>query len=345
MIQYREDAATKQEAEEKARKLLLQLLPAGESSFFTLTSTDAKDNEGDFLFYSLSLKMKPDEDESNLPTVYVYRIKRETSSESGKYWLYLLPDKEKLPFFSKQLRSLQILLPYSAPLLQPDESLAVEDVRTPAGRELLETYYNFGETFPTSKAKEAVELIRTAPKELRIYAFFDNFGEDTLQDVKDALDAGEYEGGTLDGELILSLLTGETYETEKKYLSALSELCGAEAVQKYKDELLHGYAFYALSFYVRYLEYSLRQSEDFSALQREEPELRKRYGFKEKYLDEVNGDATALELALARYLSGYTEARSLYAGVTLARIADYIGAPLETVRKAISSTDWHVAAL
>lgn len=344
MVQYREDAATKYEAEEKARKLLLQLLPAGESSF-KLVSTDAKDTEGDFLFYSLALKRKPDEDESNLPTVYVYRIKEETSSESGKYWLYLLPDKEQLPFYSKQLRSMQILLPFSAPLLKPDESLEVGAVHAPSGREKLETYFNFGETYPTSKEREAVELLRTAPKEMKIYAFFDNFGEGTLQDVKDALDAGEYEGGTLDGELILALLTGKTYETEKKYLSALSELCGAEAVQKYKDELVHGYAFYSLSFYVRYLEYRLRQSEDFSALQQEEPELRREYGFKEKYLDEMQGDATALELALARYLSGYTEARSLYAGVTLARIADYIGAPLETVRKAISSTDWHVAAL
>lgn len=343
MRQYIDYASTKSEAKEKADALLRQIY-SGDTNFTTIRS-EAEDGKGGFLFFTLSLntgreKYTPDEAIRKLPTVFVARGEAETSESPGRYWLYLLESIDKLPYYVKQLTRLEVLLPYVMPVQRDDTPLSVEAMHTPDGRYFLEGILAGKEC--RQSLKEDVDLFQGAPKELKLYALFDNCGEMTLEEIRDELEAGTYDGGTRDGELILSASTGEKYDTLEKYIAKLSEICGADVVGRYRAKLEEGYNFYSVNAYIQYLEYRLRQTEDYELLSKEEPELAKRYGYQATALNglrENKQTSTALEIALAHYLKDYLDFRSLYDGLSYTRIADYMRIPASTIERVVIDED------
>lgn len=333
MRRYTDYAETRSEAEEKALALLLQYAP-GATNFKTI-SQETRAKDGATIGWTLTLQTE--QAEEPLPTVYINVRTRETSEKLGSYALYLFKGYETLPFYFKHIANAPLLLPLVCPLAKPDTMLLAEEVHTPKGRRLLDNFFSYGEG-TSKKTEEAIALFRDAPKEMKIYALFENFGELSLQEVKESLEAGEYDGGGVDGELVLAELTGKTYETEEKYLSGLSEICGEEVVNKYKSYLLDEYRFSHVYYYVNYLQYTLSLTEDYKLLSEQEPELARRYGFQPKLLEKMLGrsyrkGATALDVALAGYLSPYYTFRSVFDGLTLGRIAEYLRAPVEKLQE------------
>ena len=330
----------------EAFRLLRQLCPPGRSDEeYTLSSEKHTDTDGNTFLWKHTLKEDGETfrtESGEVPTVYVCEREKETSHKEGAYWLYLLFDSSRLSFFARQLSAKEHLLPLVRPLVRPTETLSVEDVHTYQGRRTLRTYFDYGrdEASP-DKTLETLKRFQEAPPELKLYALFDSFGELSLLEVKEALEAGDYDGGTTDGELVLNLLTGETYETEKEYLSALSELCGADVVEKYQAELLKGYRFYSASYFVEYLEYTLRQLEDYALLKEQETELARQYKLEGESLSELGAPTgySALDVALARWLENEYGLPTLYEGVSPTRIAEYFRIPLEKLRDVQAQRD------
>lgn len=350
MTRYFATAQSEDGVLDEALRLLSQLYPAGRSDFSLQSEKHTEEGQTTPFFWKLWLK--PDSEaeadaSEKRPTVYVTVRKAETSEGAGDgdYWLYFLFDSERLSFCTRHLSRKETLLPLLRPLVRPTESLSVEAVHTLEGRRLLRTYFNYGEeeTSPDGSL-QAVQLFQEATPELKLYALFDDFGELTLEEIKEALEAGDYDGGVKDGELILSVLTGKTYDTEKKYLSELSKLCGAEVVKKYEDSLLSGYRFYSATYFVDYLDYTLRQLEDYALLKEQETELSKRYKLSAKALSELAGEpASALDYALARFLANeYYSLPQAYEGLSPTRLAEYFRIPLDKLRELVGTDrkDW-----
>ena len=352
MIKYFAEAHSEEEVAEVALRLLRQTTKVG-SSDWTLNSEKLTDSEGQV--FSWKYWLKPDEEAETdsksqaRPTVYVTTRKAETSEGAGDgdYWLYFLYDSDKLSFCTRHLSRGEALFPLFRPLVRPTETLSVEAIHTLEGRRALRSYLNYGEDEPSpDRTLEAVKRFQDAPPELKIYALFDDFGEMTLEEVKEELESGDYEGGEKDGELLLHVLTGKTYETEKKYLAELSKLCGAEVVKKYQDKLLSGYRFYSASYFVEYLDYTLRQLEDYTILREQEAELTKRYKLSAEALSELSRgkSASALDYALARFLTNdYYSCPQAYEGLSPTRVAEYYRIPLEKLRELVGQDkvlDW-----
>lgn len=326
-MRYIARANTKSQAIEKAISLLRQFVPAGG----VLNVETNERSEDDTLVY-MTVTIKGREDS---PVVYLN--KNEVGSES-RYFLYLLENEEKLSFCDRCLFDFRIMLPSFRPLQKPTEPLTVEAMRTPRGYRQLEEYFNYGEEVEVP-AREDVLLFQETDKEKRIYSLFEDYGVLSLSDIEEEMEEGLYEGGTIDGEMILSEITGDTYETEEKYLEAVASFCGVEAVEKFKSQLVEGYRFNTVDRYLRYLEYRLRQTEDYAQLKEEEPELARRYGFKKEYLDSLEdiGGASTVDVALAHVMDIYTSASHLYDGLSSQRIADYMRVPAETMRLVLAN--------
>ena len=326
MIRYQDRAKTREEAEEKALQLLLKI--AGDvSSVETVTREGKTKEDEDFLYLNVSLKGKPGE-----PTVYIRQLKKETGTEAGEYTLFFVYDKDKLPFYDKHLSDVQLFLPlcYNT-LLKPEKELPVEAVLSPEGRDYLEQYFNHGEELSHEKD---VQLFRETPKGLKLFTLFDSFGEMTPQEVKEALEAGDYDGGEKDGERILAEVLGRPIKDEADYLSELSTLCGAGVVKKYSSRLKGGFRFYRLDYSLKYLDYSLRYSEDYPDTQKREAELETKLGKQDGELSRYGGEGFTLsEVALARYLAGYFFIPFVFDGLSPQRLADYLNVPSDTLRK------------
>ena len=325
-MRYIARANTKSQAIEKALSLLRQFIPAGE---LLNIETNEKSVDDTLLYMTVTIKGREDS-----PVVYLN--KNEVGSES-RYFLYLLENEEKLSFCVRCLFDFRIMLPSFRPLQKPTEPLTVEAMRTPRGYRQLEEYFNYGE--PVDEHKEDVELFQETDKEKRIYSLFEDYGVLSLSDIEEEMEEGLYEGGTIDGEMILSEITGDTYETEEKYLEAVASFCGVEAVEKFKSQLVEGYRFYTVDRYLRYLEYRLRQTEDYAQLKEEEPELARRYGFKREYLDSLAdiGEASTVDVALAHVIDNYTSASHLYDGLSSQRIANYMKVPEKSMRLVLAN--------
>ena len=325
MIRYYETASTREEAEEKALQLLLQVT-GDVSSVETLTREGKTKEDEDFLYLNVSLKGKAGE-----PTVYIHQRKKETSTEAGDYTLYFVYDKEKLPFYDKHLSDVQLFLPIVHTFLKGDKPLTVEAVTSTEGRDFLEQYFSHGE--PASHEKD-VQLFQETPKGLRLFTLFDSFGELSPQEVKEALEAGDYDGGEKDGERILAEVAGRSFDSEEDYLATLSEYCGAGVVKKYASRLREGFRFFRVDYSLKYLEYTLRLVEDYPTVQEKEKELEGRLGRQDKTLLQYGGDGFTLsEVALARYLAGYFFIPFIFDGLSPQRLADYLNVPSETLRR------------
>lgn len=323
-MKYTARANTKSKAIEKAGSLLRQFIPAG-----GVLNTVSKEKEVDGTLVAWEVRLQGREES---PVVYITRSEGGKEGEEGRYTLYLLENKERLSFCDRCLFDYSITLPSFRPLQKPTEPLTVEALRTPQGYRQLEKYFNYGE--PVDEHQEDVELFQETDKEERIYTLFDDFGVLSLSDIKEEIESGLYDGGAIDGEMILAEVTGETYETEEKYLDALARYCGVEAVEKFKDELVDSYRFYSVDRYLRFLEYRLHQTEDYASLLEEEPELARRYGFKREQLESLTniGNASTVDVALAHVLITYINASHLYEGLTPQRVADYMRVPEDTLR-------------
>ena len=327
MIRYIDYASTKEEAESRAVSLLFQLSKPGEPrTFFT---KEGKAEDGTLLYLALSFKDEPGLDE---PAVYISRRKLETSEEEGSYSVYFLYDRTKLSFIDKHLADVPLLLPTVHPLLKWEEPLSVEAVTSPAGRDLLEAYFDYGK--PTSHEAD-VQLFKETPKPLRLFTLFDTFGELSPQDVKDALEAGDYDGGEKDGERILAEVAGRSFSSEADYLATLSEYCGAGVVKKYAQRLRDGFRFYRLDYSLKYLEYCFRQVEDYPTVKEKEDELVRVLGRQDKLLAQYVREEgySLLDVVLAHYLGGYLNLSSIFDGLSPTRLAGYLHVPLEVLRR------------
>jgi len=349
-IIYNETADSLEEAKTKARELLLQLLPADEDTY-TIKEREATAKDGSALFHTFSLvDGEETEAEARLwetdflnykaPTVCIWG---EDGAKDGKgrsfYKLYLYYDRERLPFYAKYLHEPRLTLPVTAPLLKPELELKPEDVHTPEGRRILDSYFDYGRGWELRNEDRAIQLIREAPEELRIYGFFENYYEDSLQDIERDLKEDVDSRGGLDGEYILAVLTGKTHETEAEYRDALRELYGSGLVNKYQGELKASYKFYSTYYFVKYMEYLLRQKEDYSLLKEQEPELAKRCKYQESEIRKRYGVELAIDIALSFYLGSYFGLEFAYEGLSSSRIADYMRIPFSVMRyQALNST-------
>lgn len=329
MIRYIDIASSREEAESRAVSLLFQLSETGEPrTFFT---KEGKAEDGSLLYLSLSFQ-----DSLRDPAVYINQRKPETSEEEGSYSVYFLYDRERLSFIDKHLADVPLLLPTVRPLLKWDESLTVEAVTSPAGRDLLEAYFDYGA--PVSHQAD-VQLFKETPKPLRLFTLFDSFGELSPQEVKEALEAGDYDGGEKDGERILAEVLGRPLKDEADYLATLSEYCGAGVVKRYASRLRDGFRFYRLDYSLKYLEYSFRQVEDYPTVKEKADELERALGSQDKTLAKYVREEgySLLEVVLARYLGDYTSLPSIFDGLSPQRLADYLNVPSETFRKVEAS--------
>lgn len=327
MIRYIDYASTREEAESKAVSLLFQNCEAGvPRTFFT---KEGKAGDGSLLYLSLSFK---DEYAPDEPAVYISQRKPESSEEAGSYSVYFLHDRKKLSFIDKHLADVPLLLPTVHPLLKWDEPLTLEAVTSPTGRDFLEAYFDYGK--PTSH-EEDVQLFKDTPKPLRLFTLFDSFGELSPQDVKEALEAKDYDGGEKDGERILAEVAGRAIRDEEDYLATLSEYCGAGVVKRYASRLRDGFRFYRLDYSLKYLEYCFRQVEDYPTVKAKEDELVRALGSQDKTLAQYVKEerVSLLDVVLAHYLGGYLHAPSIFDGLSPQRLAEYLNVPRDTFRR------------
>ena len=338
-IKYRGLASTKEEAEQMAFKLLgdyASTIGVEKNKYTLLTEEEGRelvlllDDGGEE-------PIQREEIAKGERTPVVYVRKR----EEGLYWLYLLFDRDRLPFFFKYADSLQAVLPIFRPTIKPEKPLPVEAVLTLQGTEELEDALEGG------YAKERPHFLRSyvqrakdAPKELRLFALFDNYGEASPMEVKEALEAGEYDGGAVGAHLILNALTGKTYKTEASFLKALASFAGKEETDKYKEELITSYRLDKALHFVDFLYYELLRTEDYSDVEAHYKEYASAIGFKEEYTEHLHKTETepeergsALELALCRYISPFLDVKAIYSGLSEVRLHEYLKIPATTFRR------------
>lgn len=315
----------KEEAKSEARLLLLQNYPPT-GDFTLITGNTTSQEDGEEIAFSLTLVPSHVEAEitekeriRNYPTALVQRI-----NDSDRYRVYVYT-YDRLPFYAKQLVEPLYVLPVLAPALKPEAPLPVEAVHTAQGRELLDARYG------ATEDNIAEELI-TTDKDYRIYTLFDSMGG-TIEEVKAELDRGIFDGGVTDVERAINT-EGNIYTTEKEHLTRLTTLCGATAVKKYKKEIVHSYRFYKALYFVEYLEYMLRLTEDYGAIAEKLPALQAEYGLTANEWEELTEEnVTPAEAALSRYLTPYYSSMSLFEGLTYKRVAEYLNAPVELIQR------------
>ena len=332
-IRFYATAYSREEAETKAKELLEQL-PKKEGILYHYTTREEAYRVGETeenFFVSLvptGELYRPSNSLQTFPSVVANHTKR---IKEGRYELYLCL-YDRLPFFIKHLEGMERILAILKPTPRPVEALPVEAINTPEGRKTLDATISRFE--PYEEKSEASELLQSVEQELKIYTLYDNFNEYSLEEIKEGLETGDYDGGIGDGQSVLSEVTGETYKTEEEYLTALSNLCGVEAVEQHRKQVVHGYRFYKALHFLQYVEYRLRQTENYLTVEAELPELEQKYGIKAEDYTEIGISREALlSTALYRYLREYLNHRAHFNGVTDSRIADYLNAPLNVIRR------------
>lgn len=322
---YKEIVKGKEAAIERAKELLLQNYPPKGDYRLASTTTEAEDS----FCYTLSLLPSHVEEEitedERLRT-YPSALVQDISESSNSYRVYVYT-YDRLPFYVKQIAMLPYTLPEIAPPLKPEAPLSVEVAHTAQGRAIL------NEDYVETYNERVVAFINTE-KEDRIYTLFDCYGELTVEEIKKELDKGVLDFTFIDVEGIINNIEGKTYTSEKEHVARLSTLCGEEAVKRYLNNILIGYHFYKALYFVDYLEYMLRYTEDYGALAAQLTELKEAYGLKEVELEIITQEAiTPVEVALARYLYPYYEISDAFDGLTYKRIAEYLNAPHELIER------------
>lgn len=332
-IQFYATAYSREEAETKAKELLEQL-PKKEGILYHYTTREEAYRVGETeenFFVSLvptGELYRPSNSLQTFPSVVANHTKR---IKEGRYELYLCL-YDRLPFFIKHLEGMERILAILKPTPRPVEALPVEAINTPEGRKTLDATISRFE--PYEEKSEASELLQSVEQELKIYTLYDNFNEYSLEEIKEGLETGDYDGGIGDGQLILSEATGETYKTEEEYLNALATICGEDAVEQHRERLSNGFRFYKALFFLQYIEYRLLQTEDYALVEAELPTLVERYVIKEEDLQAVGESMdTILRHALNRYLQIYLNFRQFYNGMTDSRVAEYLNAPLKLIQE------------
>ena len=340
-IIYRSNASTKKEAEAEAIRLLEQVVETGER-FQTVTKeyTNIHGESSDATVVILPSGM--DAPAEDTPIVYIHRDKQETPEKEGSYWLYLLFDRKRLPFIYRCNSDLGELLGILRPTIRPEEPLPVEAILTKDGADTLEAALENFKDYTYSEETDAVlQEAKDAPKELRIYAFFDSLGR-SLQEVKEDLEEGTFEVGAADGEIVLNTLTGKTFKTEKAYLKALGDFAGAVEVEKYKEQLLESYGWYKAYRFVHFLLYELLWTEDYSVVESKCKEYASAVGFKEEYMKYLTKGGeeygSALEYALAIYMDKFLRLPFIFGGLNEMRMAEYMKIPKATLQKILTET-------
>lgn len=331
-IRFYERASTFEEAKKKAKKLLQQF-PEEESTMYYYY--DLAQGEKGYLLGKVAHTDRetstPTDVVRRYPTALVQALREGAEGEAGNYSIYVSL-YDRLPFYYKHSNEVAVLARVLQPTPKPTEVIDVEAINTPDGRKRLDAYLSHTEI--NEEMSEEAETLQTVEQELKIYALYDNFGELSLMELKEAIDSGEYDGGIGDGQSALSEVTGETYKTEEEYLTALSNLCGVEAVEQHRKEIVHGYRFYKALHFLQYVEYRLRQTENYATVEAELPELEQKYGIKAEDYKEIGISREALlSTALYRYLREYLNFRPHFNGITDIRVAEYLNAPLNVIRR------------
>ena len=331
-IRFYDRASTFEEAKKKAKELLKQFPKEELTLYYNFEQEQGK--RGYLLgkvAHTDRVTSTPTDVVRKYPTALVQAFREEAEGEAGNYSIYVSL-YDRLPFYYRYSNEVAVLVRVLQPTPKPTELIDVEAINTPEGRKRLDAYLSHTEI--AEEISEEAEALQAVEQELKIYALYDNFGELSLMELKEAIDSGEYDGGIGDGQSVLSEVTGETYKTEEEYLTALSNLCGVEAVEQHRKQVVHGYRFYKALHFLQYVEYRLRQTENYLTVEAELPELEQKYGIKAEDYTEIGISREALlSTALYRYLREYLNHRAHFNGVTDSRIADYLNAPLNVIRR------------
>ena len=321
-IIYKGTANTKEEAEALALSLLKPFMQ--EKGIYKTITREYMDGKQ-------TVRLADAEDDSIAPPIVFIS---DFGGEGKVYKLYLVFDWDRLPFYYKYRNPvIASLLPLFAPTIKPAEALPVEVVLTAEGeKKLRKAVYGWEEdTVLQRNIRRAQE---ETEESMRIYTLFDSFGELSSQEIKEGLEAGDYEGGIVDAEIVLNSLTGKTYRTETAYLKDLAAWAGAEAVEKYKTKILEDYRMYKTVRFMDYLHYMLLYTEDFSYVEAHYQEYASAVGYKEEYAPVSHiGEGTVLEAALHEYLQDYLDGRSFFEGLTEERVREYLNVPAPTYRR------------
>ena len=322
-IIYRNTASTKKEAEAEAIRLLEQVVEP-EGRFQTIKKEESTDKEG--YSYDAAIMLLPSATAvptEDTPVAYIHRFERETPESKGYYRIYLLFDKERLPFIYRSITRLGFILALCCPTIRPEKAIPVEVVLTKEGKDILyEALSTVKEDTPySSRIDKYVLEVKNAPAEQRIY-ILEDAGEDT--------------------EIVLNGLTGKTYKTEKAYLKALADIAGEEEVEQREADLLDDYRFGKAIRFVDFLEYELLRTEDYASIETHYEEYASAIGFKKEYMKHLTKKGkkygSALEVALAQYLDRLLEMPHAFGGLTGTRVAEYLNVPAATLRKIVSET-------
>lgn len=335
-IQFYGTASTREDAVEKAKELLKQV-PSEEGELHYHIEVEGTHSEkGELTFFVVRCKASDFNRHNDDSLIRLYpsalAMKRENT-----YSIYLCI-YDRLPFYFKHSETLDVLLSFWSPIPKPVDNITVEDMNTPEGRRAMDAIFTKGQA--NTEPSDTSEALQYAEQELKIYALYDNFGELSLEEVIQALETGQYDGGVTDLQEALSEVTGKAYKTEEEYLNALAELCGADAVEQHREKVVHGYRFYKALYFLHYVEYRLRMTEDYSLVEAELPELEERYGMKEEYYKEIGLNREHFLLnVLYHYLQPYVTFTDFFGGMTDTRVAEYLKAPIELIRQLGTDTD------
>lgn len=342
MIKYRQIVETAEEVENAARRLLEQVADRDRLyTFFVDTMEGADFPFRVYLVYADEVPRCNQEQYANtiLPIVYC-------AEKPSGYSLYLLTDRSKLPVYYRSLQNEEIVLPLCQPTIKPESGLPVEALLTKEGQELIDSLDSVERVVESPEVERRLTLASPA---LRLAALFDVYEKGiseakynkALKAALSELEKDTYEGGAVDNEAAIALVTGKDTSTEKRYLAAVATYLGTPVPEKYKKELVHGYRFYKALRFRDWLYYELLRTEDYKHVETIAAEAAKKIGYKEEYLSEII-DTTKVEgvsitkLALVKYLLNYLHWSKYYDGITDSRLADYLNVDKSTFQDIVS---------
>ena len=339
-LRYTGHASTKKEAEALAVSLLQQVVETG--SQYTVVTQEVLGGNSERVLLLPTEEEPASPKTPYTPAVYIHGRKEEKDS---LFWVYLLSDRDRLPFYYKYSPTTDVLLPLLRPIQKPEKALPVEAILTYEGAIELDALIkgDGGGDYASilEKSLNKVKEAANATEELKAYSLFEDFGDWSLNDIKDALEEGDEDMGGIADASLLNGATGATYKTEKDFLKGLAGLVGKKAekvVEKYKDRLLSSYRFEKAYRFIDWLTLELVRTEDYRGVEAHYKEYASAIGYKEEYTNallrkEGKGAATALELALAKSLKGFIGFSSYFDGISDTRVAAYLNAPEDTIRK------------
>jgi len=349
MIKYKKIVQKREDIEEEAKSLLLQMIENKDTINFVTISSEGEAVPSCIYYLRPDQKSEGDIIPEGAPVVYFTKF-------ANHYRLYMVFDKSRLPFCWR-VDSLSPILPLCSPTVKPLEALPIDTINNPERTLALEEYIG-GEADTKStftgeilnrRFWETVKEMKDTPKKDRLALFFDmdwiEEGEeepDTEYISKEELAKLAISGKwgkdlvPLANALELSYFTGLDVSTEEKYLESVETFIGRKLTKKIKTALASSYRFDKTIRAGEYLYYELLRTEDYQKVLKAEEALIEYAGYKREYPLEFEKKAegvTASLIALCAYLRPVLNFPDFIDGLTLSRVCQYLGVDKETERK------------